>query len=235
MLTPFTADIEQRCDDIVAELLAELTLSPINVDAFDVARGLGFDVAIDAAQAGRARIKRIAGTQAVLLRPEQRPERLQWALAHEIGESLAPRVAARLKDEAGEVNELREQWANLFASRLLLPRDGFLPLARQLDGDVMQLKPWFPHVSYELLLWGLLRIDVPMVGSVFDQGALVRRMSNTGGRPPLTSWERGCWQRVHESGESLNETDGRHRLQGWAIHEDPWQRELLRTTSDIEE
>jgi hypothetical protein len=236
VLTPsLCASIEHLCDGIVAELLQELGLPPVNIDAFAVARGLGMDVAVDARQAGRARIKRIAGTQAVLLRPEERPERLQWALAHEIGESLAPRVAARLKGEGGEVAILREQWANLFASRLLLPRGGFLPLARQLDGNVIQLKRHFPNVSFEQLLWGLLRLEVPTVASVFDQGSLVRRIGNTGGKAPLTPWEREVWERVHETGECLDETAGPYRLQGWAIHEPPWKRELLRVTSMVEE
>ncbi len=186
LLRSQTSAIELICDDIVADLLAELRLSPVNVDPFEVARGLGMEVAIDAGQTGRARIKRIAGRHAVLLRPEERPERMHWALAHEIGEALTPRIADVLNDESADVSTLREQWANVFASRLLLPRDGFLPEARRQHGDIIQLKSLFPHVSYEQLLWGLLRLDVPTVATVFDQGTLTRREANTGGRVPLT-------------------------------------------------
>ncbi len=222
--------IELACDELVADLLADLRLMPINVDAFAVAAGLGIDIAMDARQAGRARIKRIAGRPTVMLRPEERPERTQWALAHEIGEALAPRIAASLVDEPDVLPLLREQWANLFAARLLLPRDGFLPEVERLDGDVILLKGVFPHVSHEQLLWGLLRLDVPTVATVFDQGRLTRRQGNTGGCVPLTSWEREFWWVVHETGRSFEETQADYRLQGWAIHEDQWQRELLRVT-----
>lgn len=222
--------LERRCDDMVAELLAHLRLSPINVDAFAVATGMGIDVVIDAAQSGRARIKRIAGRLTVMLRPEERPERTQWSLAHEIGEAVASRFAADLSDEADELPLRREQWANLFASRLLLPRNGFLPEADRLDGDVVLLKTVFPHVSYEQLLWGLLRLDVPTVASVFDQGRLTRRQANTGHCVPLTEWERAFWNGVHTSARHADETLADSRLQGWAIHDGVWQRELMRVT-----
>lgn len=222
--------IDQLCDDLVAELLDELHLPNVNVDAFEVARGMGMDVAIDAGQTGRARIKRIARRATVLLRPEERPERMHWALAHEIGESLAPRVIDRLIGETAEPADLREQWANLFASRLLLPRNGFLPLARRLQGDVPRLKEHFPHVSHEQLLWGVLRLDVSTVASVFDQGRLCRRQGNTGEVSPITPWERECCLRVHESGEPLETSRGEFRLQCWPVHDPPWKRELLRVT-----
>lgn len=230
LLHSTTSSLERLCDDVVADLLAELRLSPVNVDPFEVARGLGMEVAIDAEQSGRARIKRIAGRHAVLLRPEERPERMHWALAHEIGESLTPRIADCLNDESADVSLLREQWANVFASRLLLPKDGFLPEARRLGGDIIQLKSLFPHVSHEQLLWGLLRLDVPTVVTVFDQGKLTRRESNTGGRPSLTSWERTFWQAVHETGQPNEETQSDCRLQSWPVHEEEWQRELMRVT-----
>jgi hypothetical protein len=231
----FITSLERTCDDLVADLLADLRLSPLNVDAFAVAEGLGIDVALDSQQAGRARFKRIAGRPTVLLRPEERPERIQWALAHEIGESLAPRVAEILAEEIQLTPLLREQWANLFAARLLLPRDGFLPQAIHLEGDLARLKRLFPHVSYEQLLWGLLRLDVPTVATVFDQGVLRRREGNTGGSVPLTHWERAFWLRLHQSGEALDEREGCYRLQGWAIHDGTWQRELLRVTCAAEE
>jgi predicted transcriptional regulator len=230
LLLPGASALERRCDELVAELLAELRLTRVNVDAFAVAARMGIDVVMDAAQAGRARIKRIAGRPTVFLRPEERPERTQWSLAHEIGEAVASRLAADLLEDADELPPRREQWANLFAARLLLPRDGFLPEADRLDGDLVSLKQLFPHVSHEQLLWGLLRLDVPTVASVFDQGRLTRRQGNTGGCVPLTSWERAFWRGIHTSGRHDEETQADYCLQGWAIHEDPWRRELLRVT-----
>ena len=119
-------------DAVAAELLALLPESERPIDALHLARALGLAVAWDERQFGRGRIARLAGhagrrTQgSILLRPEPRRERLQWAIAHEVGELCADRVFERLSVDPREAPPAaREAVANRLASRLLLPRDSF--------------------------------------------------------------------------------------------------------------
>ena len=101
------------------------------VDALTLARALHLSVAWDERQSGRGRIVRLsefAGTPSrgsILLRPDPRLERQQWAVAHEIGELFASRVFDQLgidprKAPAGA----RETLANQLAGRLLCRAPG---------------------------------------------------------------------------------------------------------------
>ena len=86
----FAAALDAVVDDILAE--ADWPGLPVNA-AVQVAQRLGLDVAYDTRQAGRARFVNLCSAtsesrQSILLRPEPRPERVQWAVAHELGEKL---------------------------------------------------------------------------------------------------------------------------------------------------
>ena len=73
----------------------------------------------------------------ILLRPDPRPERLQWAVAHEIGESCAYQVFERLAVDPHEAPPgSREMVSNQLAARLLLPREWFGDDARRLAWDL---------------------------------------------------------------------------------------------------
>ncbi len=81
------------CDEVVRELLAHCSVLAPPVDAFAVADQLDLPVMFDEHQTGRARLKRIGGRGAIFIRPDERPERMQWAVAHEIGSLLPGRSA----------------------------------------------------------------------------------------------------------------------------------------------
>jgi hypothetical protein len=214
-------------------VLAECGIDEPPVDAFDVARILEAPVTYDAGQTARGRVKRLSGRPSIFLRPDERPERLQWAVAHELGESLAHRVflsTGRDVDEAAP--RVREAAASEFASRLLLPRDWFLRDARLLDGDVLQLKRHYATASHELILMGLLRLPELTLATVFDHGQLTRRRGNGQlAPPPLLPAERAVCGRVRDTGLPAEITAQGVRVQGWPIHEPGWKRELLRTTA----
>ncbi len=117
-----------------------------------MAQSLRITVGIDDGQQGRARCVRLKGQRgqppraAVLLRSEPRSERRQWALAHEIGEQLAPRVFSRLGVDPRETSpKAREAIANQMAGRLLLPRAWFFHEAQHCSWDVAALKRRVPH------------------------------------------------------------------------------------------
>ena len=115
-------------------MLWEAGVSEPPVDALAVAEGLQLVVARDLAMPYRGRFVRLAdcdngdggGQGTIVVGAAERPEREQWAVAHEIGESIAYRVFERLGvafDEA--LPTAREQVANRLASAMLLPRRWF--------------------------------------------------------------------------------------------------------------
>jgi hypothetical protein len=221
-----------ECGQVAREILEECGIESPPVDAWAVARTLGLRVAFDAFQHGRGRLKRIGGRTAILIRPEERPEREQWTLAHEIGEAVVRRVYARLDVDPDDVPpQRREQAANAMASSLLLPDEWFRRDADACDGDVLQLKAIYATASHELILFKLLALPGLSLVSVFDQGRLTRRRGNGQlSAPPLLPLERRIWREVHESGEPVEGTAEGIRVQGWPVCEPGWKRELLRTT-----
>ncbi|QDT53378.1 hypothetical protein Pan44_13950 [Caulifigura coniformis] len=224
--------LASACDEVAAELLAEAGWGEPPVDAFQLAAELGFEVAFDARQQARGRFKRLAGRPTVFLSPDDRPERLQWAAAHEIGESAAYRVFDRLDiDPLLAASDLREQVAAQLASALLLPRRLFEVDVARHDGDVLALKLRFPTASHELILTGQLRLETLMLASIFDHGELTRRRSNGSlAPPPLMTVERQAQLRAHATGRPAELTGRGVRVQAWPVHEAGWKRELLRTT-----
>jgi Zn-dependent peptidase ImmA (M78 family) len=220
------------CDEVAEELLAEAGWSNPPVDAFQLAAELGYEIAFDARQQERGRFKRLAGRPTMFLSPDDRPERLQWAAAHEIGESAAWRVfeILDLDPELAET-DFRETVAAHLASALLLPRRQFEADVVRHDGDVPALKAKYATASHELILTGQLRMETLMLASIFDHGELRRRRTN--GRlapPPLMTVERQAQLRAHATGRPVVLTGRGVRVQAWPVHEAGWKRELLRTT-----
>ncbi len=220
------------CDDVATELLADADWDDPPVDAFALASILGFDVAFDARQQSRGRFKRLAGRPTVFLSPDDRPERLQWAAAHEIGESAAYQVFERLDlDPLLAPPALREKVAAELAGALLLPRRAFEADVRRWDGDVPTLKSKYATASHELILTSQLRLDLLALVSVFDHGELTRRRTNGQlAPPPLLTIERRAQLRAHATGQPAILSGHGVRVQAWPVHEPGWKRELLRTT-----
>lgn len=206
--------------------LAEVFLPP--VDALHVARRCALLLAWDNAQDSRGRLQRWGTETAILLRHDDRPERVQWAAAHEIGESVAWKIAQRAGAEPEEVSpRQRENLANLFASHLLLPQPWFSDYVTKTSGDLQALKAQFSTASHELIAMRLLDLETVRLITVWDQGRLVRRRSNLPGKTlPLTKMEQNLWQTAHESGTVSDATDTFGRLRIWPIHEPGWKREI---------
>ena len=90
-------------DACAVELLWEAAVEGPPVDAELVAQQLGLVVAQDDTMPCRGRFVRLTdrafaapGQGTILVGQAGRPERRQWAVAHEIGESVAQRVFAKL-------------------------------------------------------------------------------------------------------------------------------------------
>lgn len=229
-------------DACAAEALWEAGITGPPIDALAVAEGLRLEITRDFSMPHRGRFVRLAdredsggGLGTIVVGVAERPEREQWAVAHEIGESIAYRVFERLGvgfDEA--LPTARELVANRFASALLLPRRWFAVDGRDYDWDLLELKHRYSTASHELIARRMLEMRSPVVITVCDQGRVHWRQSNVTARPPeMLHEERTAWHEVHESGVALDQRLdaelGLERVRCWALHEEGWKREIVRS------
>jgi hypothetical protein len=236
MLAEYTREeLAAGLDRVVGELLEESGVAGPPVNAAEIARALGIVVAVDDRQEGRARYVRLGGRlgpsrATILLWPDPRPERRQWAVAHEIGEHAAHRVFAVWGVDPREtVPGAREHVANQLAGRLLLPTRWFEPDAATCGWDLAALKARYDTASHELIARRMLECRPAVVVTIFDQQRISFRRSNVPGRAPAASrMEMECWRRVHERCRACQVRQGVNVVQGWPVHEDQWKREILR-------
>ncbi len=241
MLPEYTREeLAAGLDCVAEEVLAEAGVRCPPVDAFDVARRLGIELAWDDRQSGRARYVRLGGRFAgrsratILLRPDPRGERRQWAVAHEIGEHVAYRVFDRWGVDPRETDPAaRETVANNMAGRLLLPSEWFAAEGAACGWDLLDLKARFRTASHELIARRMLECQTPVVISIFDQGRLTFRRGNLPGRtPPPLPAEAECRRHVHQLCRPLRFRKGPCSIQCWPIHEEGWKREIVRLEVD---
>jgi hypothetical protein len=241
MLSEYTREeLAAGLDRVVEEILAEAGVEGPPVDALEVARTLGIAVALDDRQEGRARYVRLGGRReggarpTILLRPEPRAERRQWAVAHEIGEHFAHRVFAMWGvDPRKTAADAREEVANHLASRLLLPAEWFESDATGCGWDLLRLKARYATASHELIARRMLECRPAVIVSIFDDGRISFRRGNLPGGTPLPcETELSCWRKVHDKGRSRRMRAGSVAVQGWPVHEEGWKREILRLEMD---
>lgn len=229
-------------DACASEVLWEAGISEPPVDALVVAERLHLVVARDFAMPCRGRFVRLANQQCdgggqgtIVVGTAERPEREQWAVAHEIGETVAYRVFERLGvafDEA--LPTAREHVANRLANSLLLPRRWFAADGSDLEWDLRELKERYNTASHELIARRMLEMKPQIVITICDLGRVHWRRSNVTVRPPgMLPQETAVWRESHESGiptwETLDAESGLESVRCWPIHEPGWKREILRS------
>ena len=188
---------------------------------------LGIAVALDDRQEGRARYVRLSDRRSgrsratILLRPEPRFERQQWAVAHEIGEHVAYHVFWQWGVDPRETApNAREAVANNMAGRLLLPTAWFAADGAACDWDLIALKARYRTASHELIARRMLECRPPVIISIFDHRRISFRRSNLPGRvPPPSTAEIDCWRDVHRHNHPRRTDGGPGSVQGWPIHE----------------
>lgn len=228
-------------EEVAGQLLGDGQIDAPPVDAFQLAERLGLVVARDGWGATRGRFLRISGDgcpaqPTILLADDPRAERRHWALAHEIGESVAWRVFDALGIDPCEAPAAaREHAANRLAGCLLLPRCWLMSAGEACDWDLFELKRAFDTASHELVARRMLEMPPPVIVTLFDQGRTVWRRSNALPRAPrVTAVERMTWSTAHESdvpaaAEPELLPDGIENVRAWPVHEPGWRREILRT------
>ncbi|QDU79550.1 hypothetical protein Pla110_12610 [Polystyrenella longa] len=224
-------EIHLSLDIVVNELLSLAGIDEPPVNAFHLAQHLGWEIVLNARQEERGRLKRIHDKPTIFLKPDDRPERVQWALAHELGESLSDRWSDWIEEEeltAGPAS--REALANLFATRLLLPECWFGNTVSQTGCDLFELKQSFSTASHHLIAQRLLDLADPLIVTIFDHGQRTSRRSNwLPSPPPVQSAELRCWQECHCHNKRHQDQADNLSLHGWPIHEPDWKREILLT------
>ncbi len=207
------------------------------VDAIQLARRIGCDVIFDRQQAARGRLKRFGKRNAIFLKPDQRPERVQWAACHEIGETLAYRLFQQLGvDPTNSEPGLREHVANLLAPRLLLPGSTFFTEAESVCESLFLLKEIYSTASYELIAMRLLDRPVPGCVTVIDQGRITKRRASTSScSRDFLPGERDCWEQSHNQCRFQEHNDETLQIRCWPIHEEHWKREIVVTRSAQQE
>ena len=225
-------DWRSACDAVVDELLGAAKVAAPPVDVLAITSRLAWPVVFDAEQAGRARMQRLDGRPTLFVRPDERAERLQWAVAHEIGEATAARVCMMAGVTPDEVTpRQREEIANQVAQRLLIPSAWFRAALQSEGDDLFALKRRFATASHELIAWRWLELADPVIVSVFDHGELSRRRCNFAPRAPAMSGEESaCATEARQSGATSRRTWSGGTAIAWPVHEPAWQREILRTT-----
>jgi Zn-dependent peptidase ImmA (M78 family) len=233
--------VRAAVEGIARQVLAEGDAFEPPVDASLLARRLGIVVAQDGAADTRARFVRLGGVggggqATILLADDPRPERRQWAVAHEIGESQAHRVFEELGvDPVEALPTAREAVANRLAGCLLLPRDWFIADGYAVDWDLFELKSRYAPVSHEMIARRMLEMPPPIIVTLFDHGKRQWRRSNRHSRtPPMTPPEHDAWKVAHERGEAARcepaeLPEGIEDVRAWPIHEPDWKREIVRT------
>jgi hypothetical protein len=237
----YERELADVLDETVAAILRRGGVKRPPVNAIELARRLGFHVLWDEHQIGRARVAAVRGgpgrrpRPAIFLRRDPRPERIQWAVAHEIGEQFTAEVCRRLRIDGAELADGREQIASAVATRLLLPGKWFARDAAEMGFDILQLKTRFATASHELVARRLLDLATPALITIFDHGKLEFRRWNCPRRPPpISHFEQHLWRRAHESGQAAHRA-GPQRIDAWPIHEPGWKREILRLELSIED
>ncbi|HEY2759176.1 MAG TPA: ImmA/IrrE family metallo-endopeptidase [Pirellulales bacterium] len=223
---------------VTAETLAAARILQPPVDCLHVAQALGLALAWDDQQTGRARMVKLASgktseSASILLKHDPRQERVQWAVAHEIGECLTPRIFDQLGIDVRVMpSQAREQVANGFAARLLLPADWFAADGAESDWDLLELKQRYETASHELIARRMLDFPLPVIISVYDNDRLTWRKSNLAGRwPPPCRREVACRACAHNSGEMVVD-DSPPAMRAWSVHEPNWKREIVRLEID---
>jgi hypothetical protein len=228
-------------DACAADALWEAGVGSPPVDALAVAEALQLAVAHDYAMPCRGRYVRLAdhdgggGQGTIVVGLAERPEREQWAIAHEIGECIAYRVFERLGvafDEA--LPTARELVANRLASALLLPRRWFAADGREVDWDLLELKDRYSTASHELIARRMLEMRQPVVMTICDHGRVHWRRSNVSARPPdMLAGEKAVWRETHQTGlpssDLLDAECGLDFVRCWPVHEPGWKREIIRS------
>ena len=230
-MEPLPGNVIRVIDQQVEKWLGQTQWQAPAVNAIELARRLGLIISWDQQLTGRGRCQRLGEQSVIFIRPDPRPERVQWTVAHELGELAAPLCFPHLKGVLDEQEPAqREQFANAFASRLLLPTKWISQDLQDGHDDLMWFKDRYSTASCELIISRWLDFQPSAVLTIFDEQQMTRRRSGWARRPPrLQQMEQACVEQVRSTAAPYCCEDEQLRVRGWPVYEPGWQREILWT------
>jgi len=222
-------------DQFVQKLLERAGVLAPPVDVLQLAARMQIKIIRDAGMPERGRAKQLQGQPVIILKPDARLERMHWSAAHELGELHFAELAALAETDPDETASIRENVANLFAKRLLLPTLWFRRDVEFMQYNLLKLKTLYSTASHELIAQRLLDLEQPVIVAICDRGKVMRRNCNNGQPAPrMLSVEKECWQECHRWGRPVEIRQDAIHIRCWPIHEPGWKREILCTTLNVE-
>lgn len=162
-------EISGLLDRFVEGLLAKCQIDHPPVEPRKIADAIGLVYHETKLEGRRGQSYRRNGRQHVEIARKDRPERKNFALAHEIMELELKRALEDPKDA--------HRWANLSASFLLTPTIWFRDQCLRTSFDLAKLKKVFSTASWEVIALRTLNFSESII-TIVDDGRVTRRKSS---------------------------------------------------------
>jgi hypothetical protein len=218
-------EVTELLNRTVEELLASCGIEGPPVDARKIADTLGIVYSEEELRGRRGQSFRRQGHQHVEVHRRDRPERKNFALAHEIME-------LELKKVLEDPRECHRK-ASLGASFLLMPSRWFREECLRSDFDLWELKKTFSTASWEAIALRTLNFSEAIV-TVLDNGRVTRRKSSypyyVSGK--LSDAEKEVAGEVLHTGAAQTRHFPSCEVTAWPIFEEEHRRVILRTILD---
>ena len=207
----------EEIKEIVEELTQAAGITEPPVDPFIIVesfRQRAYRVKLPENLKGYSR--KLGGLQEIYVNEDQRSERQNFTLAHEIFEMLLP-------DQP-----FKERLCNLGASHLLMPYQWFKDACRTTSFNLASLKKTFSTASWEAIAYRTLTLREGVV-SIVDNGKLTNRVGSIGyNHPPdLTHTERMVLHQATSSGEVATIEQAGISVEAYPVFEGDWKRVIL--------
>ena len=218
-------DVVELLDRVVGDLLAKCGIKHPPVDPKKIADKLGLVYSEADLEGRRGQSYRRQGRQHVDVHRRDRPERINFALAHEI-------VELELKKVLGDPRECHRR-ASLGASFLLMPARWFREECLNTEFDIRELKKLFSTASWEAIALRTLNFSEAII-TILDEGRVTRRKSSYPFYVPrkLSEEEAEVSERVFRTGKYERKPFSSCEVVGYPVFEEDHRRVILRTTFD---
>ncbi len=202
---------------IVEELLKAAGITEPPVDPFKIVKAFrqrAYKVKLPENLKGYTR--KIGNLNEIYVNADQRSERQNFALAHEIFEVVLP-------DQP-----FKERLCNLGASNLLMPYAWFKEACQITSFNLASLKKIFSTTSWEAIAYRTLAFREGVV-SVADNGKVTNRVGSVGYNYPseLTHTERMALHQAMNSGETAAMEQAGIIVEAYPVFENEWKRVIL--------
>jgi hypothetical protein len=160
--------------------------------------------------------RKIGGLHEIYVNEDQRSERQNFTLAHEIFEIILPH------------QPFKERLCNLGASNLLMPDPWFREACQTTSFNLVSLKKTFSTASWEAVAYRTLAFREGVV-SIVDNGKVTNRVGSMGFNypPDPTHTERMALHQAMRTGEIVTMDQGGLTVEAYPVFEGDWKRVIL--------